>query len=64
MSSVPVAVTIGGMSTGTAVSAFALDGPRQSGTSERKTTLGMVITFCINYEVFDEVVDRNEAVAP
>ena len=66
MSSVPVAVAITGMSAGTAISTFAPDGSGQSGTSEGKTTLGMVITFCIKryYEVFDEVVDRSEAVAP
>ncbi|KAF8886243.1 divergent CRAL/TRIO domain-containing protein [Gymnopilus junonius] len=40
--------------------------PLQSQTSTRKITLGMVIALCIRryYEVFDEVVDRSEAVAP
>ncbi|KDR83028.1 hypothetical protein GALMADRAFT_238784 [Galerina marginata CBS 339.88] len=33
---------------------------------EGKTTLGMVIALCIRryYEIFDEVVDRSEAIAP
>lgn len=65
MTSVPTA-TITGMSAGKAVSTFVPDGSGQSGTSEGKTSLGMVIAFCIRryYEVFDEVVDRSEAVAP
>lgn len=63
MSSVPVST---GMSAGTTASTFAPESPEQSGTSEGKATLGIVIAFCIRryYEVFDEVVDRTEAVAP
>jgi Rho GTPase-activating protein 1 len=66
MSSVPTPTTGTGMSAGTAVSTFAPESPDQSGTSEGRATLGMVIAFCIRryYEVFDEVVDRTEAVAP
>ncbi|PPQ95284.1 hypothetical protein CVT26_014858 [Gymnopilus dilepis] len=40
--------------------------PNSAESMEGKTTLGMVIAFCIRryYEIFDEVVDRSEAVAP
>jgi Rho GTPase-activating protein 1 len=66
MSSVPSPTAGTGMSAGTAVSTFAPESPDPSGTSEGKATLGMVIAFCIRryYEVFDELVDRTEAVAP
>lgn len=66
MSSVPVSTAGTGMSAGTAVSTFASESADKTGTSEGKTTLGMVIAFCIGryYEVFDEVVDRSEAIAP
>jgi Rho GTPase-activating protein 1 len=66
MSSVPVRTAGMGMSAGTAISTFAPESSEQSGNAEGKTTLGMVIAFCIRryYEVFDEVTDRSEAVAP
>ena len=50
-----------GMSAGSAADTFG-----NGNADEGKTTLGMVITLCINryYEVFDEYVDRSEAVKP
>ena len=62
MSSVPIPT---GMSAGTAASTFVPESPDHSGASEGRATLGIVIAFCIGryYEVFDEVVDRTEAVA-
>ena len=70
MCSVPVPTTITGMNTlsgGSLSSSFTQDsGSTSNGTTEGKATLGIVIALCIRryYEVFDEVVDRSEAVAP
>jgi len=51
-----------GMSAGSAAATFGNGNTEEEG----KTTLGMVITLCIKryYEIFDEYVDRSEAVKP
>lgn len=60
-------VAVPGMSTPSLTTSTATLAQLQSlPEGEGKTTLGTVIAFCIRryYEIFDEVVDRHEAVAP
>ncbi|CAA7264927.1 unnamed protein product [Cyclocybe aegerita] len=70
MCSVPVPTAVAGldsdMSTSGFSNAFHPDDGADAATSEGKTTLGMVIALCIRryYEIFDEVVDRSEAIPP
>lgn len=69
MCSVPLPTSVTGMSASSVAARFASqesDSPNYNENTENKTTLGMVIAFCIRryYEIFDEITDRSEAVAP
>jgi len=66
MCTVPVSGTSTPSRTTSTATLAQLQLPRPLPEGEGKTTLGIVIALCIRryYEIFDEVVDRHDAVAP